>query len=188
MTETRQQFLKKAVGGAVGVATAGGLSGSARASGRSAELDATFISPYLPNPVFSYPSEWFVYTALLPGVIEPYDVVFSNRQLGPLPDLDGVPDLGAAPSDATTLVVFSEQLPDDYDVSRAIPFVATMRFNDLGGGYTDRSPGNVRRFQGWWAARVNGSLYGFNVFVFVGPNAGSEWAEVQGIVDSIHLQ
>jgi hypothetical protein len=185
--ETRRTFLKKAAtGGALGAASVGGLtrSGTAQAS---AILDASFNSPYAPYPIIAYPSSWHVYTALIPGVIEPFDVVLSNRQLGALPDIDGLPDMRAVPSDATMLVLFSEQLPVDYDVSRAIPFRETMRFNDLGGGVVDHTPGGARRFQGWWSARVSGNVYGFNLFVFVGRSAGSEWRDVQAIVDSIRL-
>jgi len=53
--------------------------------------------------VIGYPSSWFVYTALMPGVVMPYDVVVCNRQLGPLQDIDGGPDLSTVPSDATML-------------------------------------------------------------------------------------
>jgi hypothetical protein len=183
--QTREAFLRKVAGGTMVATAATGLVRS-RTAGASV-LDGSFTSPYPPYPTFQYPSSWYVYTALIPGVIEPFDVVFSNRRLGPLPDIDGLPDMGAAPSDATVLVVFSEELPYDYDISRAIPLNGSMRFNDLGGGMIDKTPGGARRFQGWWAARTNSKLFGFNVFVFVGRSAGPEWADVRGIVDSIQL-
>ena len=183
--QTRSTFLKRFAGGTVGAAAVAG--GIASSGGADIPLDASFRSPYAPYPTFAYPSSWHVYTALIPGVIEPFDVVFSNRALGPLPDIDGMPDMSAVPSDATVLLLYSQQLPVDYNVARALPLGATMRFNDLGGGFVDRSPGGFRRFQAWYAAPTKGGLFGLNVYVFVGPRAGREWAQVQAIVNSIHL-
>jgi hypothetical protein len=186
-TTTRKTFLSRTAGGAFGAATIGGLARSERAQAAATSLDASYTSPYAPQPAFAYPSSWYVYTALIPGVINPFDVVVCNQKLGPLPDLDGMPDMRAVPSDATMLLIYHEQLPPGYDVSRAIPLNGNMNFTDLGGGFIDSAPGGFRRFCGWWAATVGGNVYGLQVFVLVGPSAGAEWAQVQPIVDGIHL-
>jgi len=182
--ETRATFLKKATAGAVGVTVAGGLAADA---GSTVALDATFVSPYPPHPVIRHPSSWYVYTAHIPGVLEPFDVVVSNRQLQPLPDVDGWPDMRAAPSDATTLVLFSEELPGDFDISPALPIANGVRFGDLHDGGVERALGGVRRYHRWYVVRVGEKLYGFNLLIFVGRDAGANWGNVKGIAESIHL-
>lgn len=188
-TTTRRRFLKRA---AVGAGAAAAASTALPASARAATLDASFTSPYPPHPVIGHRSSWFVYTALIRHVIMPYDVVVCNRQLGPLPAIDGAPDLRAVPSDATMLLLF---LRDPVhvnavtapDISDAIQLSKgkTMRFSDLGGG--QRNWQGFRNFIGWYIATLGDTLYSMGVNVYVGPDAGNEWSEVQPIVDSIHL-
>jgi hypothetical protein len=182
--DTRGRFLKKMTAGAVGVAVAGGVAADA---GPALALDAAFVSPYPPNPVIRYPSSWFVYTAHIPGVLEPFDVIVSDRQLQPLPDVDGWPDMRAAPTDATTLVLFSEELPGDFDVSPALPVASGVRFGHLNDGGVEAALGGVRRYHRWYAARVGEKLYGLNLLIFVGRDAGPSWGNVRGIAESIHL-
>ncbi len=188
---TRKGFLKRAGSGAVAAAaTSGALSASARAT---AALDASFATPYEPNPIIAHPSSWFVYTALLPHVVTPYDVVVCNQELGPLPDLQGFPDLRALPPDATMLLLFIQEpiavaaAPQSFpDFADAIQLNGTtMHFSDLGGG--DITYAGFRNFIGWYVATSGNSLYSIGVNVYVGPNAGPEWADVQSIVNSIHL-
>lgn len=154
-------------------------------------LDASFTAPYPPHPVIRYPSSWFVHTALIPGVVIPYDVVVCNRELGPLPDIQGYPDLRAVPNDATMLLLYiQEPVPI---ASVTAPNIAeavrlngrTMQFNDLGGG--QRQWHGFRNFMGWYIATSGDTLYSMGINVYVGPNAGNEWAEVQPIVASIQL-
>ena len=186
ISTTRKTFLKRAAGGAVGAALAGDLV-EANAAQAAAGLDASFTSPYPPHPQIAYPSSWNVYTALVPGVVAPmYNVVICNRQLKPLPDIDGVPDPRAIPSDATMLLLYQNQIPADSDVSLAKQLNGTtMNFSDLSGGSADFA--GYRHFSGWWVATVDGNLQNFQVWVFVGPNAGAEWTTVQAIIDSIEL-
>jgi hypothetical protein len=128
-----------------------------------------------------------VYTALIPAVVVPYDVVVCNRELGPLPDFDGGPDLRAVPNDATMLLVFHRPLPVGADVSQQLPLNgATMQFAGLGGGNMNWA--GFRQFTGaWWATAADGSLHSLLLWLYVGQNAGPEWAEVQPIVQSIHI-
>lgn len=186
---TRRGFLRRAGGGAAGAAAAGvALPATARAV---TTLDASFTAPYPPHPVIRHPSSWFVYTALIPHVIIPYDVVVCNRKLGPLPDIQGYPDLRAVPSKATMLLLyFQEPVPiasvTAPNISEAIHLHGrTMRFSDLGGG--QRNWQGFRNFIGWYIATSGDTLYSIGVNVYVGPDAGPEWAEVQPIVDSINL-
>jgi hypothetical protein len=60
-----------------------------------------------------------------------------------------------------------------------------MSFGDLGGG--QRNWQSFRNFIGWYVATSGDTLNSIGVNVYVGPNAGSEWADVQAIVGSIHL-
>jgi hypothetical protein len=182
--ETRKAFLKKMTVGAVGVSVAGGVAADAASA---VDLDATFVSPYPPYPVIRHPSEWYVYTAHIPRVIEPFDVIVSNRELQPLPAVDGWPDMRAAPADATTLVLFSEELPAGFDISPAFPAGNGVRFGDLNDGGVERALGGVRRFHRWYAAQIGGKLYGFNLLVFVGRAAGPDWVTVKAIAESIRL-
>jgi hypothetical protein len=180
-TLTRKGFLKRAAGGAV-------VGSAALAPGARAQtvLDASFTSPYAPNPTLNYPSSWNVYTALIPGVTIPYDVVLCNRSLSPLGDVDGGPDLSDVPADATMLVVFHRPLEAGFDVSRSIPLNGTnMQFGAMGGGNVNWW--GFRQFLGWWTATVQGALYSLVVLVYVGPEAGSDWTEVQDIVNSVRL-
>lgn len=191
-TITRKGFLKRAAGGATGaaVATSGVLSATARAA---KPLDASFATPYEPRPVIAHPSSWFVYTALIPHVVIPYDVVVCNRELGPLPDLQGFPNLRAVPADATMLLLFIQEPIPVAAASGSFPNLAeaihlsgtTMRFRDLGGGEIIYA--GFRNFTGWYIATSGESLYSIGVNVYVGPSAAAEWAEVQPIVDSIHI-
>jgi hypothetical protein len=182
--ETRRSFLKKATVGAVGAGVAGGIAADA---GTAMALDASFQSPYPPNPVLAYPTSWHVYTAHIPRVIEPFDVIVSDHALPPLPDVDGWPDMRAAPADATTLVLFSEELPADFDVSPALPLARGVRFADLHNGGVEPALGGVQRYHRWYAAQVNGKLYGFNLLVFVGRAAGPALGTVKAIAESIRL-
>ena len=182
--ETRRSFLQKVTAGAVGVGVAGGVAADA---GSAVDLDATFVSPYPPHPVIRHPSTWYVYTAHIPRVLEPFDVVVSNRELQPLPAVDGWPDMRAAPADATTLVLFSEELPSGFDVSPALPAANGVRFGDFNDGGIERALGSVRRYHRWYAAQVGGKLYGFNLLVFVGRAAGADWATVKPIAEGIRL-
>lgn len=186
---TRTRFLKRAAGGALGAAAAGA---ALPAAARAASLDASFTAPYPPNPVINYPSTWFVYTALFPGVVIPYDVVVCNRVLGPLPDVNGGPDLRAVPTDATVLMLFIyEPVPTTSvtapDISQAISLTggSSMKFSDLGGGQINYW--GFRQFLGWYVATSSGDLYSVEARVYVGPEAGTEWAQVQPIVDSIYI-
>ncbi len=61
----------------------------------------------------------------------------------------------------------------------------TMNFSDLGGGNITYA--GFRNFIGWYVAASGDSLYSIGVNVYVGPRAGAEWADVQSIVNSIHL-
>jgi hypothetical protein len=149
----------------------------------------SFAAPYAPHPVISYPGSWHVYTALIPGVVMPYDVVVCNRKLHSLPDIEGLPDLRAVPRDATMLVLW---LQDPVPVAsanlsgRPIRLNGrTMRFSDLRGG--QRNWQGFRNFIGWYIATSGDTLYSIGVNVYVGPDAGSEWRQVQPILDSIHL-
>jgi hypothetical protein len=191
LTITRKGFLKRAGGGAAAAAvTSGALSATARAT---KPLDASFTAPYEPNPVIAYPSSWLVYTALLPHVVIPYDVIVCNQQLGPLPDLQGFPDLRAVPADATMLLLFIQEPIPVATASASFPDLSdainlngtTMHFSDLGGGAITYA--GFRNFMGWYIATSGGSLYSIGVNVYVGPSAGAEWAEVQPIVDSINV-
>lgn len=102
-------------------------------------------------------------------------------------DVEGHLDLAKVPTDATLLSLFHEWLPPETDVSWAPSLNGrTMRFTDLGGGARS-DPAGFRQFTNWWPASWNGELYGLLVYLWVGPDAGSEWQEVQPIVDSIRL-
>jgi hypothetical protein len=149
----------------------------------------SFTAPYAPHPVISYPRSWHVYTALIPGVVMPYDVVICNRKLHSLPDIEGYPDLRAVPRDATMLLLY---LRDPVPIAsanlsgRPIRLNGrTMRFSDLSGG--QRNWQGFRNFIGVYIATSGPMLYSIGVNVYVGPHAGSEWKQVQPIVDSIHL-
>jgi hypothetical protein len=149
----------------------------------------SFRAPYAPHPVISYPRSWFVYTALIPGVVMPYDVVVCNRKLHSLPDIQGYPDLRAVPRDATLLLLY---IRDPVPISSANlsgkPIRlngTTMRFSDLSGG--QRNWQGFRNFIGVYIATSGDMLYSIGVNVYVGPDAGSGWKQVQPIVDSIHL-
>jgi hypothetical protein len=148
----------------------------------------SFTAPYAPHPVISYPHSWYVYTALIPGVVMPYDVVVCNRKLHSLPDIEGYPDLRAVPRDATMLLLY---IRDPVPIASANlsgkPIRLdgrTMRFSDLSGG--QRNWG-FRNFIGSYIATSGPMLYSIEVNVYVGPDSGSEWKQVQPIVDSIHL-
>ena len=182
--ETRRSFLTKTTAAAVGVSVAGGVAADASSA---VDLDATFVSPYPPHPVIRHPSDWYVYTAHIPRVIEPFDVIVSYRQLQPLPAVDGWPDMRAAPADATTLVLFSEELPASFDISPAFPAANGVRFGDLNDGGVERALGSARRYHRWYAAPVGGTLYGFNLLIFVGRAAGPDWVTVKAIAESIRL-
>ncbi len=192
MTTTipRRGFLKRA-GSAVGVAAA--ASAALPASARAAtDLDASFTAPYPPNPVIAYPSSWFVYTALIPNVTMPYDVVLCDRQLGPLPDIQGYPNLAVVPTDATMVLLFiRDPVPlaavTSPDIAEAVSLDngRTMRFSDLGDGGINWQ--GFRNFIGWYTVTSGDILYSMGLNVYVGPNAGSEWSDSQLIVDSIHL-
>ena len=70
--------------GAVGAGAAAAVGATPPGRARAAVLDASFTSPYPPHLTFSYPSSWFVHTALIPGVVMPYDVIVCNRHLDDL--------------------------------------------------------------------------------------------------------
>jgi hypothetical protein len=191
-TITRKRFLARTVGGAAGAASvAGVLPSTVRAA---TTLDGSFTAPYPPNPVVAYPTtSWSIYTALIPSVVLPYDVIACNRTLGPLPDIQGFPDLSAVPSDATMLLLYLQEPVPVADVPTSFPQVSeaseltgsNVQFTDLGGGQTNWQ--GFRNFVGWYVATLGQELYSIGVNVYVGPNAGAEWSEVQPIVDSIHL-
>lgn len=188
-TITRKGFLKRAARGVAGAAAASGaLPPTARAA---TTLDSSFTAPYPPHPVIGHPNSWFVYTALIPRVVLPYDVVLCNRELGPLPDIQGFPDLRAVPSNATMLLLYiQEPVPvasvTAPDISSAIRLNGrTMHFADLGGGQVNWQ--GFRNFIGWYVATSGDTLFSIGVNVYVGPNAGPEWSEAQPIVESIHL-
>jgi|SRR5215467_2241358 len=189
-TITRKRFLKRAAAAAGAAAAGAALPASARADTTLAP-DASFTAPYPPHLMIRHPSSWFVYTALIPHVLMPYDVVVCNRRLGPLPAIDGFPDLRAVPSDATMLLLYirdpvhvrSVTAPN---ISEAISLNGSMmRFSDLGGG--QRNWQGFRNFLGWYVVTSGDILYSMSVNVYVGPHAGSEWKQVQPIVDSIHV-
>jgi hypothetical protein len=148
----------------------------------------SFTAPYAPHPVISYPRSWHVYTALIPGVVMPYDVVVCNRKLHSLPDIEGYPDLRAVPRDATMLLLY---IRDPVSIASANlsgkPIRLngrTMRFSDLSGGQRNRG---FRNLIGSYIVTSGPMLYSMGVNVYVGPDAGSEWKQVRPIVDSIHL-
>jgi hypothetical protein len=158
-------------------------------TGRTPSPWRSLTAPYAPHPVISYPRSWHVYTALIPGVVMPYDVVVCNRKLHPLPDIEGYPDLRAVPRDVTMLLLY---IRDPVPIASANPSGkpirlngTTMRFSDLGGG--QRNWQGFRNFIGSYIATSGPMLYSIGVNVYVGPDAGSEWKQVQPIVDSIHL-
>lgn len=183
-TITRKGLLRRAVGGAIAAGAAGGLAQPASAA--AVTLDARYDSPYPPYPRIDHPSSWYAFTGLTEVTI-PAGVYVCNRQLAPMKDVEGHPDLGKLPTDVTLLCVFHEWLPPDTDVSGAPSLNArTMRFTDLGGG-GPTEPHAFRQFTNWWPASWNGELYGLLVYLWVGPDAGSEWQEAQPIVDSIRL-
>lgn len=190
MRITRKDLLRRAAGGAAGAAAAtAALPASARGG---TTLDASFACPYVPHPVISHPSSWFVYTALIPGVVMPYDVVVSNRKLRPLPNVGATPDLRAAPSDLTMLLLFlRDPMPvasfEAPNISEATALNGrTMRFADLGGGQIDWQ--GFRQFLGWYIATSGDTLYSMAAKVYVGPDApANDWQTVQSIVDSIRL-
>lgn len=185
--ETRRTFLTKLSAGVglVGVGAAGGVVAEA---GPTVALDETFVSPYAPHPVIRHPSSWHVYTAHIPEVIEPFDVVVSSHALEPLPAVDGWPDMRGAPSDATVLILFSEELPAGFDVSPALPIARGVDFGDLHDGGAEPALGGARKYHRWYTASVDGKLYGFNLLIFVGRDAGPEWNSVKGIAASIRLR
>jgi hypothetical protein len=186
---TRKGFLKRAAGTAAGAAAVVTLPASARADTTLA-LDATFTAPYQPHPVIRHPSSWFVYTALIRHVLMPHDVVVCNRQLGPLEPIGGFPDMRAVPSDATMLLLYIRDPVHVKSVTAPISEAislngSTMHFSHLGGGQRDRQ--GFRNFTGWYIVTSGGILHSIGVNVYIGPNAGSEWKQVQPIVDSIHV-
>ena len=181
----RRSLLKLGAIGA-GAATAAGAAPPGRAG--AAVLDTSITSPYPPYLTFSYPSSWFMHTALIPGVVMPYDVIVCNRHLSPLPDIAGAPDLRAVPGDATMLVLlFWEPVPAAKANLSGGPVRLqkgmAMRFSDLGGG--QRNWHNFRAFTGWYVATSGDLLYSIEADVYVGPDAGAEWKDVQSIVSSI---
>jgi hypothetical protein len=185
---TRKGFLRGAASGAMGAAAAGA---AVAASARAAEtLDASFTSPYAPHPVIRHPSSWFTYSGLMPGVAMPYQVAVCNRQLAPLRDVDGGPDLSTVPDDATMLMLcLYDPVPREAvtapDISQAVPINGTtMHFSDLGGGEINYY--GFRQFLGWHILISGDTLYSIETRVYVGPNASSEWTQVQPIVDSVH--
>lgn len=183
-TITRKRFLRRAAGGVIGAGAAGALAQPASA-GAPVTLDASYDSPYPPHPRIEHPSSWYAFTGLTEVTI-PSGVYVCNRQLAPMKDVEGHPDIGKLPTDVTLLCLFHEWLPPETDVAGAPSLNGrTMRFADLGGGITQ--PYGFRRLTNWWPASWNGELYGLLVYLWVGPGAGSEWQEAQPIVDSIHL-
>lgn len=150
-------------------------------------LDLSLAVPYPPHPRIDYPNSWSVYTALIPRVIMPYDVVISNQPLAPLRDINGGPDLTAAPGDATIFMMF---IYDPVPIASAYlegltKLVDRMRFKDLGGG--ERNWMGFRQFLGGYYVTEGDSVYSMGVRVYVGDNAGPEWTQVQPIVDSVRL-
>jgi hypothetical protein len=184
------------VAAVIGLAIAAPLLASRSATGAGPGLSTgstpspwrSFTTPYAPHPVISYPRSWHVYTALIPGVVMPYDVVVCNRKLHSLPDIEGYPDLRAVPRDATILLLY---IRDPVPIASANlsgkPIRLngrTMRFSDLSGAQHNWG---FRNFTGWYIATSGDMLYSMGVNVYVGPDAGSEWRQVRPIVDSIHL-
>ena len=181
----RRSLLKLGAIGA-GAATAAGAAPPGPA--RAAVLDASFTCPYPPHLTFGYPSSWFMHTALIPGVVMPYDVIVCNRQLSPLPDIAGAPDLRAVLGDATMLVLlFWDPVPAANANLSGGPVRLqkgmAMRFSDLGGG--QRNWHGFRAITGWYVATSGDLLYSIEADVYVGPDAGAEWKHVQPIVSSI---
>lgn len=185
---TRKRLLKRFAGGAA-LATA--ADAALPSASRATVLDQSFVARYPPNPALSYPSSWFLYTALLPHVIEPYDVIVCNRALGPLDDVDGGPDLRGVPDDATSLMLFLyDPVPLDYvkaPIGQAVELSSDrgMQFQDLGSGAVNFY--GFRQFLGWHIVISANTLYSIETRVYVGPNAGTEWADVQSIVDSVRV-
>lgn len=185
-TISRRGFLKGAGSGTLGAAAAGGLLGAPSAQA-AVSLDANYSSPYPPYATIAHPSSWNVYTGLTRVVI-PAGVFVCNRQLQPMPDIHGLPDLGYVPSDSTLLCLYQQELPAGFDTSLAMPLNGSMMsFSDLGGGTLDQPRVGFRQFAATWVATVDGNAYNLQVFVYIAPDAGAEWAEVQPIVDSIQL-
>ncbi|MBV9424540.1 MAG: hypothetical protein JOZ98_16630, partial [Solirubrobacterales bacterium] len=174
-------------GAGAAAATIATMSDTARAA---SPLDASFTSPYPPHPALRHPSSWFVYTALIPGVIMPYDTIVSNRHLGPLPNIEGNPDLRALPSDTTMLLIYHwDPVPVATANLSASPIQlsagATALFSQFGGGTVNWF--GFRQFLGNYIAVQGDTLYSLDIRVYVGPDSGPEWSDVQPVVDSMQV-
>lgn len=184
---TRKSFFTKAASGAAAVTAA--KAAQPPAAGAAVALDAAFSAPYPPHPVLHYPRSWFPHIALIPKVVMPYDVVISNRKLGPLRDINGGPDMRDVPGDATALMLFIfDPIPAaDANTAGFTPLAptTTMRFSDLGGG--ERLWNGFRHFIAPYAVTVGGQLYSITARLYVGPDAGAEWATAQSIIDNVAI-
>lgn len=154
---------------------------TAEASAGSLTLDRSHTTSYEPRLTLDYPNTWHVYEGLIMDVVEPRHVVVSNRPLDPLGDVDGLPDMTEAPSDAAVLVIYSEYLLPNRDTSAAHRLSDGVQFGSLAEGLHDDTPGVGRRFFAWFA---DGSA-SHTFYLFRGDEEPSDWATMEDVVSSV---
>jgi hypothetical protein len=144
-------------------------------------------SPREHDPTLAYPSAWHAFTGLTEVSI-PSGAYVSNRQLSPIKDVSGLPDVRLLPSTVTLLGLFHQWFPSAAAASGQTLLSlhgGQMRFSDLNGGNPVQGQAGFRNFSNAYLMTWQGGVYGIQVNLWVGPDAGSEWQLGQQIVDSI---
>lgn len=185
-TISRRTLLTHGAAGVTGATAVAGVP-TQPADASAAALDAQYVSPFAPHPTIAYPSSWYAFTGLTEVSI-PSGVYISDQHLAPINAVSGLPDVRALPSSVTLLGVFHQWFPSAAAASGQELLglhAGGMRFSDLVGGNPVEGQAGFRNFSNAYLVTWQGGVYGLQVDLWVGPDAGSEWQLGQQVVDSI---